>query len=1080
MLNSKKKPLRNKEKSEQKSQKDIENPEVVAKNLEKLSKDSDAIRQFYREKLKEKQKIIQKNIEKSNKVFQKFVPSTISLKKRIGMDNYLQPNDNLENTSKKIIDKELAKQNDPNNNYKIHVTEKQLKQSGFEINSQGIVTGTGNTTQLLSKLKNSSTGNEFYVQNPLDNCMAEQQCEDLIEKALTSENTSTADSPTSTCDDVADESLDVDEFKNKKLSELTKHITSPEHNVKFDLSGSSCTESVKNNLADLKLPLGPADVPSYHDFYNLRLAFDNIWTEIFDDELIGAGKQLYEEFVQFEDFASVDNPETISTVEEFRRFEDDIKKFIERNSEIDDRRSAVVAILPTVTRKVWKYLDEYTKSALISVLMTATSLDVAREEMKSILDSATQSKSRLENLLEDIENRLNDDFAFKIFAPNSINFGVLLNYKQKWTPLNYQVGELVSTIPLAPKETRKYTTKMIAKKSKTENEITSSSQSSKFDSASKSSADKAITKSAHDKTSVSANIGGGFNIGVPVDAVQVGANASISSGIVTNSAKDSASTKKTFKENVKKSAQEYKNDHKTEIKIQTKEQFEETTSAEITNTNDEITVTYLFYELQRRYEINEKLHKISPVILVANEIPAPHKIDSPWLLSHKWLLEKVLLDDQFRPALNYLTDSFVSRELSLLTLRGNMEMQAKVVQKITEQISVKKLVISQALNDVNLRAKFYADEITRTNSGDSTDIAKGVAAGAALGTLNPVGGPLVGGIIGGAAGYYFGDDEDQDELDDESARLREQHAKETFQRLQDEAEQLRGQLQNELTTLSDATDKYVSEMKIHFQQQLAIDALRIHIKQNILYYMQSIWAHESFQQRFLRLCDLEIPVEFNIETIPGSSTEVEGSLPGSSSDKIIIGVQATSEIIAKKRTLSELTNFNLLGFFGNYMIFPLNSDHSITDFMVQDYIKGNSVEDPDILGNYTTQEILDLIRCRYQNNPTEFTDEVKKEFKDLLKQSIESSSDNQIIVPTGSLYIDTLPGSHSNLEPFKKKHRAIDVKKAQADVRTKEIENIRNVIRILKGDLNDPDIEKQIVISGNKVMPVVDVSGDVT
>jgi hypothetical protein len=43
--------------------------------------------------------------------------------------------------------------------------------------------------------------------------------------------------------------------------------------------------------------------------------------------------------------------------------------------------------------------------------------------------------------------------AFDVFAENSINFGIMLTYRQTWEPLQYQVGDLVSTIPLAPNTT---------------------------------------------------------------------------------------------------------------------------------------------------------------------------------------------------------------------------------------------------------------------------------------------------------------------------------------------------------------------------------------------------------------------------------------------------------------------------------------------------------------------------------------------------------------------------------------------------------------------------------------------------
>ena len=54
------------------------------------------------------------------------------------------------------------------------------------------------------------------------------------------------------------------------------------------------------------------------------------------------------------------------------------------------------------------------------------------------------------------------------------------------------------------------------------------------------------------------------------------------------------------------------------------------------------------------------------------------------------------------------------------------------------------------------------------------------------------------------------------------------------------------------------------------------------------------------------------------------------------------------------------------------------------------------------------------------------------------------------------------------LEDFKLIHRALDVKKVQAEVRRTELENVRLAARVLKGECEDPDIEKKIVIEGGK------------
>jgi len=84
-----------------------------------------------------------------------------------------------------------------------------------------------------------------------------------------------------------------------------------------------------------------------------------------------------------------------------------------------------------------------------------------------------------------------------------------------------------------------------------------------------------------------------------------------------------------------------------------------------------------------------------------------------------------------------------------------------------------------------------------------------------------------------------------------------------------------------------------------------------------------------------------------------------------------------------------------------------------------------------------------------------------------------SPADEDVIVPTNSLYIECLVGTHPLLEDFKLIHRAMDVKKVQAEVRHAELENVRLAARALEGEPEDPDIEKKIV-SENGSSVVID------
>jgi hypothetical protein len=119
------------------------------------------------------------------------------------------------------------------------------------------------------------------------------------------------------------------------------------------------------------------------------------------------------------------------------------------------------------------------------------------------------------------------------------------------------------------------------------------------------------------------------------------------------------------------------------------------------------------------------------------------------------------------------------------------------------------------------------------------------------------------------------------------------------------------------------------------------------------------------------------------------------------------------------------------------------------------------------LGDYTVAELLDLADCVKRRSPTTY-DAHANEFKDLVVKRLLSgrSEDDRVIVPTDSLYLEALVGTHPLLEDFKLLHRSLDVKKVQAEVRRAELENVRLAARALRGNDADPDIEKTVLVQG--------------
>jgi hypothetical protein len=646
--------------------------------------------------------------------------------------------------------------------------------------------------------------------------------------------------------------------------------------------------------------------------------------------------------------------------------------------------------------------------------------------------------SRLGQLLKDLETKLAERYAFDVFAKDSVNFGIMLTYRQTWEPQQYQVGELVSTIPLAPKEVRRYTTRVLTKKSRAVKEIEDNLQTRKTETSDTSRADAEIVKKAQERTH--------FNIGAEETFGGDGFSIKATESGGGDASKESASTKKDMRESVLKSAQEYRQQHRVEVDSSETAESESTTFNEIQNPNDELAVTYLFYELQRTYEISERIYELTPVILVANDVPAPHDIDDAWLIQHDWILRRAILDDSFRPALDYLTKSFVGAEVNIRILENSAVGQKNLVDRINQQIQTHMRVLADNERSVQEAVQGLA----------SSEQQQGL-----FNTVKRIFDPI--GITGGA---------DTGAVDAAQAML--DYGKQTLDRADREKARLLAQLDIANTALQAAIDKLSSAVKEHYDRVAEIDRLRVHVKQNILYYMQAIWRQEPPDQRFFRLYNIDVPIVTPGTTnvaVNSSASNVAQLFKTLKQDDVVSVSLPMGNITLEKKKLVEVADLeNVLAYKGNYMVFPLRENNYVTLHMMQDYIDVGDVlglRDPDELGNYSIEELKELAECIISNKPDVFTDH-RTEFRDMIIERLSSPRREKelVIVPTNSLYIECLVGTHPLLEDFKLIHRALDVKKVQAEVRHAELENTRLASRVLKGEDEDPDIEKKIVIEG--------------
>jgi hypothetical protein len=804
------------------------------------------------------------------------------------------------------------------------------------------------------------------------------------------------------------------------------------------------SEGVQNGTDAFSLRGGPADVPAIYDFHHLQIAFDHVWTHAVDEEVIQISSQLARA-------VSDAGGDPVKAVD------DGAKPLQALRAELGHVTRAQTPTIPTSLAR--QRVDPFMNP-------THPALDPGDNPYPPIpptpptpphwppvgpivggYDVQIESTPKQPHeLLDQLEAMLQEQYSFEVFAPGSVNYGLDVTYRQRWEPLTYQVGDLVSTITLTPRETRKVNVKRVERKERMVREMEDSLEVRKDESKDQGRDEAEIVRKAQGKTSFSLTAEGSYDIGI--------ADGDSKTSFTKDAADDSADTKKSMREATLQAAREYKNNHKLEIETKESSEFESTESTEITNPNDELTVTYLFYELQRRFRISEQLHRLTPVVLVGMEVPNPSRrsIDRI-LIMHSWIINRVLLDDRYRDALRYLTTTIVGDELALrerLTVVNRLRASVDTIERNHAQLLSEVKQRNNALEQMmNLRADKIDEEAQEGWFGSLSDWVTGEGEG--------------------------------DDL--EAVRVREENARAYYEKAVRAEQELRDSLRSETAALQKATADYAQALAEHSNRLLQVAGLRVHFKANVLYYMQAIWSHTFRDQIYFSVHKLKAPtlrassVRYTVERLEAPPAHIVPK-----PNHVVFKV--TSEKVfstpadpvdpadpAQDRTLAEIADLDSpLGFKGNYLIFPLKRSNALTDFMMTPYIDTElGVHDPDELGAWTPEDFVKHVKALRNTLPEADFDQLlpllEEQYRRIL--SAPRRPGEEIVVPSQSLYIDALPGKHPNLEDFKLRHRAVDVSKARAEVRKLELENLRYAGRLLVAERGDPDIDKQILIDGN-------------
>lgn len=854
------------------------------------------------------------------------------------------------------------------------------------------------------------------------------------------------------------------------LARLMEPVTAPEEDLLVGLMPVATHASVQNAVQKLIFPPSPADVPAFHDITSLHLAFDTVWQEMLDEGLVDLVQDAYETIVELggdptrDDHRGVDAITAVvregrAAMKATRRVRD------HRGDGPDPNPSGGVSVTPTAggTRtqphRCSGAEDSY---VVVRDHRNGTTDTVVRDHRTTRTDPA----ERLPDLLQQLEKRLLGKYAFTVFAANgkerSINFGLLNTWRQVWTPLNYQAGPLVKSIPLAPRQTQKVVISRKTIKKRTRKELENNLRVLKDEMSSTSRTEQEIARRAQTKNdfSIENATKGGVEAASHTTTLKASHEAS----------KNSDDIKKSFHEAVFKSAQEVKQERVVEVNAEDIEEFESVETTEISNPNDEIACTFLFYELERCYRVREQLHRCVPIVLVAQEFPQPHEINAAWLIAHDWILKRVILDDSFLPTLNSLAQT-AGNESALAEMRINVQQQRCIVEQLREEVASarRRATLQQALieRSVFQKAGVVGGDGRGGGGGDSIlgivgDALEGVASAA-------------GSLAGSVGDLIFGGEPSQNQSNRQAMQDRAQEAA-------DQARELMFRLEREVTALNALTESYTKALREHHILLTEVARCCGHVMDNIMYYMHKIWLHEPDDQRYFRLFNVPVPlfktaerrVKIDFDHPLAPMGEAHKTLPR-------FGGVETNAFRTDARTklledmefapLSDVADLDkLLGFKGNYMIFALRESNALTDLMMDPYIDRATGElvDPSDPSRWSLEEFADYVCCLKEHLTEEELQAILPRLREQYKAILSTPMRNGdvLVVPTNSLFIQALPDTHEVLGNFKRAHRLIDVKAAQAAHREKELENVRRAARLLAGERGDPNIDKRVLIQG--------------
>lgn len=205
---------------------------------------------------------------------------------------------------------------------------------GDSANGAGSIGGSIALQKMIDYINQRSAGSSVLSTSVFTECQADLEAEAMLNAIAGPPAIETDTDPPEPGDlpDPTPEAGEAKAFVKGAVAGQMASATSPETRLNYGsvprLPNSADRDMVQSSLMDtFQLRPGASDVTAYHDFHTLQIAFEHVWTQLFDGQIESLGRELYREYVKLKDFSGSTQPDlSVGSYDDLRRLIEEVRK----------------------------------------------------------------------------------------------------------------------------------------------------------------------------------------------------------------------------------------------------------------------------------------------------------------------------------------------------------------------------------------------------------------------------------------------------------------------------------------------------------------------------------------------------------------------------------------------------------------------------------------------------------------------------------------------------------------------------------------------------------------------------------